>query len=229
MMSGSKVELQKLPSNVAIRDISWGQNPKCPGKTNINIEASTLREVNELPNNCINAEEQLVLALNQYEKLIFSICYRMTNNYFDAQDLTQETFLTYFKVLPQFDGQNEKGFLSKIATNKCLDYLRRSQYRAVPSEQEILENNASTVPPPEEELMDKMIQQQLLTLCQSLKPPYDEVAEAYYCQGQTASQIAQSKGKKLKTIQTQIGRAKKMLQKLYRKEELLMPKGGKSI
>lgn len=189
-------------------------------------EASILREVNELSENCINAEERLVLALNQYEKLIFSICYRMTNNYFDAQDLTQETFLAYYRVLPQFDGRNEKGFLSKIATNKCLDYLRQTQQRAVPSEQEILESNASTVPPPEEELMEKMVQQQLLTLCQSLKPPYDEVAEAYYCQGQTASQIARSKGKKIKTIQTQIGRAKKMLQKKYRKEELLMQRGG---
>lgn len=44
----------------------------------------------------------------------------MLGDYFDAQDMTQETFLTYYKVLDRFDGQNEKAFLTKIATNKCL-------------------------------------------------------------------------------------------------------------
>ena len=37
--------------------------------------------------------------LTEYEKLVFSICYRMTNNYFDAQDLTQETFISVYKVM----------------------------------------------------------------------------------------------------------------------------------
>lgn len=181
-----------------------------------------------MSNNPISADARLVQALEQYEKLIFSICYRMTKNYFDSQDLTQETFLSYYKALPQFDGQNEKGFLTKIATNKCLDYLKQAERRAVPSETQILEINSSTVPPPEEEVMETLVNQQLSRLCDSLKPPYDQVATAYYCQGQTASQIAQANGKKVKTIQTQIGRAKKMLQKLYQKEELFVQKGEKS-
>ena len=41
--------------------------------------------------------------LTKYEKLVFSICYRMTNNYFDAQDLTQETFISVYKVMESFD------------------------------------------------------------------------------------------------------------------------------
>ena len=52
--------------------------------------------------------KRLEIALEQYERLIFSICYRMVGDYFDAQDVTQETFLTYYKVLERFNGQNEK-------------------------------------------------------------------------------------------------------------------------
>ena len=177
--------------------------------------------------NSICTEDKLVLALDQYEKLIFSICYRMTKNYFDAEDLTQETFLAYYKVLPQFDGQNEKAFLTKIATNKCLDYLKQAKRKEVPSESTILESNVSTVPPPEEEVMERMVNGQLKELCESLKPPYNQIALAYYCQGQTAKQIAKEQDKKVKTVQTQIGRAKKMLQKLYQKEGWLMPKEDK--
>lgn len=171
--------------------------------------------------NSIETEEKLVQALNQYEKLIFSICYRMVGNYFDAQDLTQETFLSFYKVLPRFDGQNEKGFLTKIATNKCLDYLKQTKRREIPSETPVLENNSSTVPPPEEEVLEKLVNKRLETLCQSLKPPYNQVATEYYCHSRTAKEIAQSNGKNLKTIQTQISRAKKMLQKLYPKKDLL--------
>lgn len=176
------------------------------------------QEVDELADNSIQTEEKLVQSLNQYEKLIFSICYRMVGNYFDAQDLTQETFLSYYKALPRFDGQNEKGFLTKIATNKCLDYLKQAKHREIPSEGHVLENNSSTVPPPEDEVLEEYVNRKLLVLCHSLKPPYNRVATDYYCRGRTAREIAQSDGKKLKTIQTQIARAKKMLQKLYRQE-----------
>lgn len=57
--------------------------------------------------------KRLEIALEQYERLIFSICYRMVGDYFDAQDVTQETFLTYYKVLERFNGQNEKAFFNK--------------------------------------------------------------------------------------------------------------------
>ena len=88
---------------------------------------------------------QLERALEKYERLIFSICYRMVGDYFEAQDATQETFLTYYKVLDRFDGQNEKAFLTKIATNKCLDFLKQKRRKEMPSESEVLESRAGTV------------------------------------------------------------------------------------
>ena len=59
----------------------------------------------------------------------------------------------------------------------------------------------------------------LLTRCQSLKPPYDEIAKAYYYDEMDAAEIAMKKGMKLKTVQTQIYRARAMLRKLYGKEK----------
>ena len=82
--------------------------------------------------------KRLEIALEQYERLIFSVCYRMVGDYFDAQDVTQETFLTYYKVLERFNGQNEKAFLTKIATNKCLDFLKQKRRKEMPSEDEVL-------------------------------------------------------------------------------------------
>lgn len=159
--------------------------------------------------------------LNKYEKLAFSICYKMTGNYFDAEDLAQETFLSIYKSLESFDGSNPGGFVTRIAVNKCLDFLKRADRRAVPTEENILLENVSSVSPPEEGLLQEETKRELLKACSMLKPPYDEVATSYYCNGMTAAQIARVTGKKIKTVQTQIRRAKEMLRKKARKEGII--------
>ncbi len=67
----------------------------------------------------IDREEKLKELMDGYSKLVFSICYRLTNDYFTAEDLTQETFLSAYSSLDRFDGRNERAWLSRIATNKC--------------------------------------------------------------------------------------------------------------
>ncbi len=145
----------------------------------------------------------------------------MTGNYFDAEDMVQETFLSIYKSLESFDWNNPGGFVTRIAVNKCLDFLKRADRRAVPTEDNILLENVSPVPPPEENFLQEETKRGLLKACSTLKPPYNEVATDYYCKGMTASQIAGRSGKKLKTIQTQIRRAKEMLRKKTREEGIL--------
>lgn len=166
-------------------------------------------------------DEYFIKILNKYEKLVFSICYRMTKNYFDAEDLTQETFLALYKALPRFDRKNPKAFVARIATNKCLDYLKRAERRVDATEEEEMVNYPSSGTEPEKLLMEKELAEELYRACLGLKPPYREVALAYYCKGQTAVQIAALQGKKTKTVQTQIRRARGMLQKHLEKEEML--------
>lgn len=72
----------------------------------------------------INREEQLSALIDSYQHLVFSICYKMTSDYFASEDLTQETFLSAYNHLKDFDGMYEKAWLCRIATNKCLDYMQ---------------------------------------------------------------------------------------------------------
>ena len=72
---------------------------------------------------------------------------------------------------------------------------------------------AGTVSSPEERFLDEEIKGELQQACRDLKPPYGQVAYEFYCCDHTAREIADMRGVKLKTVQTQIGRAKKMLQK----------------
>lgn len=178
-----------------------------------------LAESNHLNHSHMDA--YFIKMLDEYEKLVFSICYRMTKNYFDAEDLTQETFLALYKALPGFDGANPKAFVTRIATNKCLDYLKKADRRVMATEEEELEGYPAQKAEPEKILLEKELENELYRACSGLKPPYDEVAIKYYCRGKTAVQIAEESGKKTKTVQTQLRRAKGMLQKYLKKEEIL--------
>ncbi len=161
------------------------------------------------------SEQRLEQALEHYEALIFSLCYRMTNHYFDAQDLTQETFLAYYNSLDRFDGVHEKAYLTKIATNKCLDYLKRADRRVIPAKDDALVSHMATAPPAEKQVLEDLVHDELRELCRSLSPPYDRIAEEYFCQEKTARQISLETGRKLKTIQTQVSRAKQKLRERY--------------
>ncbi len=168
----------------------------------------------------INADTQLERWIDQYQNLIYSICFKLTNDYFDAQDLTQETFLSAYKSLAFFDGRNERAWLCRIASRKCLDYLKHSSRRQIPTEEQLLITTPSPHPSFEQKMMEEAVRQELYDCCQKLKEPYRQVALDYFYHELEAGEIAARTGKNLKTVQTQIYRSKAMLRKLYRKEDL---------
>src|SRR5258708_17487968 len=57
-------------------------------------------------------------------------CYRMVGNLEDAEDLVQETFLRAWRGRSGFEGRSTlRAWLYKIATNACLDAIKRSRRR----------------------------------------------------------------------------------------------------
>lgn len=62
----------------------------------------------------------------RYERRIYSFIYRMMSNPEDAADLTQETFVKAYMALPRTSPDlNVSAWLHRIASNACLDVLRR--------------------------------------------------------------------------------------------------------
>lgn len=142
----------------------------------------------------------------------------MVKSYFDAEDLAQETFLSAYKSLTAFDGGNEKAWICKIATNKCLDYFRKAGNRVLPTEDTFLMEVKCDTPSPEEYAVEAEVKNQLYHMCNQLKPPYQQVALDYFYYEKEISEMVTESGKNIKTLQTQVYRAKGMLKKLWRKE-----------
>ncbi|MGN0334920.1 MAG: RNA polymerase sigma factor [Lachnospiraceae bacterium] len=165
----------------------------------------------------IDSIQELSKLMDTYQDLVFSICLKMTNDYFASEDLCQETFLSAFKNLEQFDGQNEKSWICRIATNKCIDYQRQSARRMVPAEEEVLKEYPSAQGLPEKEFLEGNVYEELTKVCRGLKPPYGKIAEMYFVEEKGAAEISALTGVSQKTVQTQIYRARAMLRRIYRK------------
>jgi RNA polymerase sigma-70 factor (ECF subfamily) len=76
----------------------------------------------------IQAREEVVFddIFEEYQDRIYNCIYRLMGNPEDAYDLTQETFLRAYAALPKIRGELKVGpWLYRIATNLCMDQLRR--------------------------------------------------------------------------------------------------------
>lgn len=170
----------------------------------------------------IDSKENLIRLVNQYKNLVFSICLKMTGDYFVAEDITQETFISAFKHDQEIKEDTEKAWLARVATNKCIDWKREAARRSISfPEEEMPERADDDSNNPLNCYLCKDTEEKLLEACESLKPPYNEIAKLYFSKGLTAKEISEKTGTGLKTVQTQIYRAKDMLKQRIRKEDLL--------
>ncbi len=175
------------------------------------------------------AKENLIRWMDEYKNLIFSICLRMTGDYFTAEDIAQETFISAYMHIEQFDGNNEKAWLCRIAANKCTDYLRSAAAKTLPTAYDEMPEPAggsaeyvagSITQDPADIYETEDVMNSFTKCCEDLPEGYSDVAIKHFIRGQTAREIAEENGDNLKTIQTRIYRAKEMIKKSYRKEWL---------
>jgi RNA polymerase sigma-70 factor (ECF subfamily) len=163
-------------------------------------------------------KEQFANYIKQYERLIITICLSFTKNYFDAEDLAQQTFLSAYMNYGKFDGVNFKAWLTRIATNKCKDFLKspaRAIYSLSDEDYESLKDKGDS---PEDTLLKKHSRKEIYSLCEKLKEPYKTVSINYFCEDIKLSDMAKDTGQSLKTLQTHLYRSKKLLKVLWKEE-----------
>jgi RNA polymerase sigma-70 factor (TIGR02960 family) len=56
-------------------------------------------------------------------------CYRILGSVQDAEDVLQEALLAAWRAIGRFDGRSLRAWLYRIATNRCLNYLRDESRR----------------------------------------------------------------------------------------------------
>ena len=155
--------------------------------------------------------EGFKLIVRQYESLIFSICFQFTRDYHEAENLTQETFLSAFNNIDRCSPDKYKPWLCRIATNKAKDFLKSSYKRKVNFFEEGEESALKGGIQPEKYFLQQEGIDKIKKGIEGLKEPYKLVSMMYFLEDKTYEEIGISLNRPPKTVQTQILRAKKIL------------------
>ncbi|MDH5201662.1 MAG: RNA polymerase sigma factor [Nitrospirota bacterium] len=87
--------------------------------------------------------EELVM---KYQKQIYALVYRITNDIEEAKDLTQKTFVKAINGLKGFRKEASfKTWLYQIAINTSLNHIRQSKHEEVEIEGSIMGNKANAL------------------------------------------------------------------------------------
>ncbi|MGE4214189.1 MAG: RNA polymerase sigma factor [Anaerotignaceae bacterium] len=158
--------------------------------------------------------EQFKLIVKQYEKLVFSICLQFTRNYHEAENLTQETFISAFKYIDGCDSGKYKQWLARIASNKARDWLKSaySQHVELAKEEDDTAQQPDNNPLPEDSVLTNEGVKEIKRAVLELKEPYKKVSVMFFLEEKDYEQISKQLCRPKKTVQTQVLRAKSILQ-----------------
>jgi RNA polymerase sigma-70 factor (ECF subfamily) len=164
--------------------------------------------------------------LRRHYDRIYAICRRIAGNDADAADATQEALLAIVRGLPKFD--NRAAFTTwsyRVATNACLDELRRRKRRPTPAmvdehpgwtEQHI----DDTRPAFDEQLVT---QDELNAALDQLPEDFRAPVVMRDCAGLDYAEIAESLGIPPGTVRSRIARGRSKLAELLQAGNQLAP------
>lgn len=147
-------------------------------------------------------------AIEEYSTDIFRMAYARTNNKSDAEDITQEVFLKYFKETKPFHDKNHvKAWLLRVAINTSKNLTGSAWHRKNAS---MVEADAVYI-----QLMEKS---DVYYAVMKLPEKYRMVIHLYYYEGYSIKEISHLLSTKESTVKSWMRRARGRLKKMLEEE-----------
>jgi len=159
---------------------------------------------------------------SKYKRIVAFLVRKMISNEEDAADIVQDTFVKAFSALKTYKGDYPfSRWLYKIASNKCIDYLRRKRFAMVSIDSPIATKDGGEMtfdpmdlgPVPVDIVLANERSAMLKNALQSLPEKYRNVIRMRHEEDLEYQEIADKLAKPLGTVKAHIFRARKLLYK----------------
>ncbi|MBI9049407.1 MAG: sigma-70 family RNA polymerase sigma factor [Anaerolineaceae bacterium] len=185
----------------------------------------------------IKAKEGDLQAFNHlvltYQEVVYNCSYRILSDPAGACDITQDTFITAYQKIDKFKNGSFKAWLLRVATNKCLDEIRRQKRHPNTALEPLTNDDQETfdspywltddTPLPEEQLSQSELNQAVQDCLARLPEDFRSIVVMVDMQEMNYSETAQIIGIPLGTIKSRLARARKRLQDCLQRFSELLP------
>jgi RNA polymerase sigma-70 factor (ECF subfamily) len=152
--------------------------------------------------------------VRRYERDVFNLAYRMLNDWGEAEDAAQEAFLRAYAHLDRYDQQRSfKTWLLSIASNHCIDRLRRRRLTLLSLDEPLPPHPALTsdIPGPEAATLANERSAQVQKLLDELNPDYRVAVVLRYWYDYSYAEIAEMLQTTESAIKSRLFRARQTL------------------
>ena len=154
-----------------------------------------------------------------YNRRVYSLCLRMTRSAVEAEDLTQDALMLFFRKLPTFRGESTLAtWLHRIVVNVVLMHLRKKRLQQVPLDEDEPGEGAPKrqYGTPDRRLVDCAVRVTLERAISSLPSGYRSVFILHDIQGYEHAEIAELIGCSPGNSKSQLHKARLKLRHLLR-------------
>ncbi|MBO8129717.1 MAG: sigma-70 family RNA polymerase sigma factor [Peptococcaceae bacterium] len=163
----------------------------------------------------VRAYEELVML---YQDRVYGLCYQLTGNYDDAQDLAQDAFIKAYGALKSFRNEADFGtWIHRITVNLWINIKRRKRHDVSldqpvqTSDGEVQRDIAAAEDGPEEAVEKMEFQSLVRAALRDLSPEHRAVLVLREMQGYAYDEIAGVLDCSLGTVKSRINRARQAL------------------
>ena len=153
--------------------------------------------------------------IRQYEKKVYTLCFRMCGNSEDAEEAAQDAFLALWRVIDRFRQESSLStWIYRLATNACIDTLRRRKKQSGSvslDDEELFVDAVDTSPQPQETVEHRETQKLLQEGLSALPEEYRKVLILREIEGLSYTEIAESASIELGTVKSRISRGRSLL------------------
>ncbi len=151
---------------------------------------------------------------------MFNICYRITNDQYEAEDVLQEAFVSAFKNIGAFRAESSFGaWLKKIVVNRAINHMKKKKLKLTSLEENFETADLNYHNEASDNLDGSNYNIEMIKKAVNLLPDgYRMVFSLYLLEGYDHAEIAQIMEITESTSKSQYNRAKKKLKNIL--EEL---------
>ncbi|MBC8590028.1 RNA polymerase sigma factor [Wansuia hejianensis] len=166
-------------------------------------------------------EDSFAKLIEIYKNYVFAIILNFIKDYTEVENVAQEVFLQTYISLPKYENDNFKGWISRIATNKSIDWLRKKRSKFKEETMEVLEEvvdvwSISNKDTPESWIIEKENKEDINKILNLLPQIYIDVIRKFYFEEKSYDEIAKEEGVTIKTIESRLYRGRKILREKWR-------------